>query len=44
VYLATEGMSGGDAKLLARELSDPIERLSVLVKKLLALPPSGTAP
>lgn len=38
VYLAAEGKSGMDAKVLARELSEHIERLSVLVGKLLELP------
>jgi transcriptional regulator with GAF, ATPase, and Fis domain len=38
VYLAAEAKSGGDAKALAVELSDHIQRLSVLVNKLLALP------
>jgi nitrogen-specific signal transduction histidine kinase len=37
VYLAAEGESGGDSKSLAVELSDHIQRLSVLVSKLLAL-------
>lgn len=38
VYLAAEAKSGGDAKALATELSDHIQRLSLLVNKLLALP------
>jgi GAF domain-containing protein len=38
VYLATEGGSGDDAKTLAHELSEHVERLSVLVGELLALP------
>jgi hypothetical protein len=38
VYLAAEGKSDGDAKVLAGELSEHIQRLSVLVEKLLALP------
>jgi hypothetical protein len=38
VYIAAEARSGGDAKALAVELSDHIQRLSVLVNKLLALP------
>jgi hypothetical protein len=38
VYLASEGRSGGDAKTLGEELSEHIQRLSVLVKELLALP------
>jgi hypothetical protein len=38
VYLASEGRSGGDAKMLGEELSEHIQRLSVLVKELLALP------
>jgi hypothetical protein len=41
VYLASEGGSGGDAKALGKELSDHVQRLSVLVKKLLALPGNG---
>jgi GAF domain len=38
VYLAAESKSGSDAKALAAELSDHIQRLSMLVNKLLALP------
>ncbi|HMH14293.1 MAG TPA: GAF domain-containing protein [Edaphobacter sp.] len=38
VYLAAEGPDGGDAKSLAQDLSDHLQRLSILVKKLLALP------
>jgi hypothetical protein len=38
VYLAAEGKSGGDARALAQELSEHVERLSVLVEKLLELP------
>ncbi|MDW5265587.1 MULTISPECIES: GAF domain-containing protein [Acidobacteriaceae] len=38
VYLAAEGKGGGDAKALAQELSEHVERLSVLVEKLLELP------
>jgi signal transduction histidine kinase len=38
VYLAAAGESGGDAKALGEELSGHVLRLSVLVKKLLALP------
>jgi nitrogen-specific signal transduction histidine kinase len=38
VYLAAEGKSDGDAKMLAGELSEHIQRLSVLVGELLALP------
>jgi hypothetical protein len=38
VYIAAEGESGGDAKTLAEDLSEHIQRLSVLVGKLLALP------
>jgi signal transduction histidine kinase len=41
VYLAAEGESGGDARVLAQNLSEHVERLSVLVGKLLELP---TAP
>jgi GAF domain len=43
VYVASESDSGGDAKVLAEELSDHILRLSLLVGKLLQLP-SGAAP
>jgi signal transduction histidine kinase len=42
VYLATEGENTGDARSLALELSDHLARLSMLVRKLLALP-SATA-
>jgi hypothetical protein len=38
VYLAAEGKSGSDTKTLARDLSEHIQRLSVLVRKLLELP------
>jgi transcriptional regulator with GAF, ATPase, and Fis domain len=38
VYLANEGMSECDARSLGEELSEPLLRLSVLVRKLLALP------
>lgn len=44
VYLAAEGQSGGDAKTLGQELSSDIQRLSVLVKKLLALPTDANRP
>jgi hypothetical protein len=37
VYLAAGRESGGDAKALAVELADHIQRLSLLVSKLLAL-------
>jgi hypothetical protein len=37
LYLATQGHHGEDAKILAREMSGDLERLSELVKKLLAL-------
>jgi nitrogen-specific signal transduction histidine kinase len=42
VYVASGGDSGGDAKVLAEELSDHVLRLSLLVGKLLQLP-SGAA-
>jgi nitrogen-specific signal transduction histidine kinase len=42
VYLAAEGESGGDAKALAEDLSGHVERLSVLVGKLLELPTATT--
>jgi hypothetical protein len=38
VYVASRGNGGGDAKILAEELSDHILRLSLLVGKLLQLP------
>jgi GAF domain len=38
VYLAAGGGVAGDAKALAEELSDPIQRLSVLSARLLSLP------
>ena len=38
VYLAAEGKSCSDAKTLAEDLSEHVQRLSVLVGKLLALP------
>jgi len=42
VYLGAETESGGDAKALAEELSEHVERLSDLVGKRLALRPSAT--
>ncbi|WP_213806026.1 GAF domain-containing protein [Granulicella sp. dw_53] len=44
VYLAAEGGSGGDAQALAKELSGDLQRLSVLVSKLLALPAAALQP
>jgi transcriptional regulator with GAF, ATPase, and Fis domain len=44
VYIAAEGKSGNDAKTLGQELSGDLQRLSVLVKKLLALPGYATRP
>ncbi|HEV2708658.1 MAG TPA: GAF domain-containing protein [Edaphobacter sp.] len=38
LYLAAEGRIQSDAKSLAQELSDDVQRLSALVTKLLALP------
>jgi hypothetical protein len=38
VYLATQGKSGDDAKLLGVQLSEELQRLSFLVAKLLAIP------
>ena len=38
VYVASAGNGGGDAKVLAEELSDHILRLALLVGKLLQLP------
>jgi len=42
LYLAAEGESGSDSRQLAREASEDLHRLSLLVKKLLALP-AGSA-
>jgi transcriptional regulator with GAF, ATPase, and Fis domain len=42
VYLASEGHESSDAKTLANELSAPLQRLSGLVRKLLALPHDST--
>jgi transcriptional regulator with GAF, ATPase, and Fis domain len=44
LYLAAEGNGAGDAKSLASDLSDHVQRLSMLVNKLLALPDSMSAP
>ena len=44
VYLAAEGKSGGDAKVLAGELSEHIQRLSDLAGKLLTLPERAIRP
>jgi nitrogen-specific signal transduction histidine kinase len=44
VYLAGESESGLDSKALAGELSDHIQRLSILVEKLLALPVQAIRP
>jgi hypothetical protein len=38
VYMAGQGLSGGDAKELAEQMSEHLVRLSDVVKKLLALP------
>lgn len=38
VYLAAEGVDGGDARSLANAVSADLERLSTLVRELLALP------
>jgi hypothetical protein len=38
VYLAAGGGVSGDARALAEELADPIQRLSVLAARLLSLP------
>jgi len=38
VYMAAEGVRGGDATTLANELSEQLQRLTVLVGKLLELP------
>jgi len=38
VYLAGAGGIDGDAKTLAGELAEPIQRLSVLAARLLSLP------
>jgi hypothetical protein len=42
VYVASKGSSGGDARMLAEELSDHVLQLSLLVGKLLQFP-VGTA-
>jgi nitrogen-specific signal transduction histidine kinase len=42
VYLALEGRHEGDARMLAEELSDDLNRLSMLVKRLLELPIEST--
>jgi hypothetical protein len=42
LYLATTSQHSGDAKLLAHEMSDDVERLSTLVKELLGLPFAST--
>jgi hypothetical protein len=44
VYLAAEGEACGDTKRLAQELSVHLERLSVLVGELLALPSATISP
>ena len=41
VYLAGKNQGGEDTKILAEEMSADLERLSELVKKLLALPGQG---
>jgi hypothetical protein len=38
LYMAAEGLSGDDAKTVGRQALGDLERLSALVKKLLALP------
>jgi two-component sensor histidine kinase len=38
LYLAGAGSIDGNAKTLAEELAEPIQRLSVLAAKLLSLP------
>lgn len=43
LYLATTGHHGEEAKTLAGEMSGDLERLSALVKKLLALPFTPTS-
>jgi signal transduction histidine kinase len=44
VYVASEDKNGGDAKVLAEELSDHVLRLSLLVGKLLQLPNGASRP
>jgi hypothetical protein len=42
LYLAIVAQPGGDAKVLAQEMSGDLERLSTLVKELLAIPFAST--
>jgi hypothetical protein len=44
VYLAAEGKVEGDAKVLAEDLSEHLQRLSELAKKLLTLPVRAIRP
>jgi hypothetical protein len=44
VYLAAGGGITGDARALAEELADPIQRLSVLAARLLSLPTAANRP
>jgi hypothetical protein len=44
VYLAGAGGIDGDAKTLAGELAEPIQRLSVLAARLLSLPRTASRP
>jgi hypothetical protein len=44
VYVASESNGGGDAKVLAEELSDHVLRLALLVGKLLQLPAEAARP
>ena len=38
LYLATEGYNGEEAKVVGQQAFDDLEKLSALVRKLLALP------
>jgi hypothetical protein len=43
LYLATNGKNGDDAKALAHDMSGDLQRLSALVKELLAIPFASTS-
>lgn len=42
LYMAAEGYDGGDARIMGRRAFDDLQRLSLLVSKLLALPQPQT--